>query len=239
MHDRIKGLVDAGLRVDAFGEWAQWAARCRVFLAEVLGAETSDAFGALQEGPPPGDWDIARGAQVGFLEGLLAKMPREETAGLSFAGRLAQTIDPKRIFVVHGHDGELKEATARFLERIGLSPVILHEQPNAGRTIIEKLEAFSNTGFAVVLLSPDDPMTVAAPTTFRARQNVILELGYFIGLLGRRRVCALYRPTVELPSDLHGVLYVPFDEAGGWHTKLAQELVEAGYSIDLAALLGG
>ena len=73
----------------------------------------------------------------------------------------------------------------------------------------------------------------------RARQNVILELGYFIGKLGRGRVCALYRNDLELPSDYQGVVYVEMDDAGAWKTRLAQELVRCKLSIQLEALLGG
>jgi Predicted nucleotide-binding protein containing TIR-like domain len=239
MHDAVEGLIQAGLRLTAPGDWRDWAARCHAFLSVALDHDTAAAFKALQESPHPGDWTYLRGSQVGFLEALRFKLPRDAPIGPPPPGRAPKNADPRKVFVVHGHDDALKESTARFLERIGLSAIILHEQANAGRTIIEKLEAFSSTGFAVVLLSPDDPVGQRESPTFRARQNVVLELGYFIGLLGRHRVCALYKPAVELPSDLHGVLYVPVDEAGGWRTKLAQELVEAGYSIHLAALLGG
>jgi len=89
---------------------------------------------------------------------------------------------------------------------------------------------FSDDGLWWVKFKPTD-------LKGRARQNVILELGYFNGKLSRRRVCALYKPNVEIPSDYQGVLYVELDTAGAWRTKLAQELVEAGFSINLEALL--
>ncbi|MCD6153547.1 MAG: nucleotide-binding protein, partial [Syntrophobacterales bacterium] len=113
--------------------------------------------------------------------------------------------EAKKIFVVHGRNNEIKEAVARFLEKIGLSPIILHEQPNSGRTIIEKFEQYSNDiSYAVVLLTSDDIGGIKDKNPKlqpRARQNVILELGYFMGRLGRSRVCALYDKGVELPSD--------------------------------------
>jgi predicted nucleotide-binding protein len=142
--------------------------------------------------------------------------------------------EPSRtVFIVHGHDSHPREAVARFLERIGFEPIILHEQPNGGRTIIEKFEKHGDVGFAVVLLTPDDfgGANGSAPES-RARQNVILELGYFIGALGRNRVCALKSGDLELPSDLLGVGWQPFDEGGGWKQALAGELQEAGYEID-------
>ncbi|MGA2005425.1 MAG: nucleotide-binding protein [Terriglobales bacterium] len=140
------------------------------------------------------------------------------------------------VFLVHGHDETVKETVARFLEKLDLNPVILHERPNQGKTVIEKFEAHSDVGFAVVLLTPDDVGALASSPeklNSRARQNVILELGYFIGKLSRARVCALYREGVEIPSDIHGVLYVPYDEGGGWRLKLANEIRAAGISVDM------
>lgn len=100
-----------------------------------------------------------------------------------------------RIFIVHGHDAAARESVARFLENLGFEAVILHEQANRGRTVIEKVEANSDVGFAVVLLTPDDLGRGISEADLepRARQNVLLELGYFIGRLGRENVCALKR----------------------------------------------
>jgi predicted nucleotide-binding protein with TIR-like domain len=98
---------------------------------------------------------------------------------------------------------------------------------------IEKVEAHGNVGFAVVLLTPDDEGSIkgGAPQP-RARQNVLLELGYFIGHLGRKHVCALKRGELEIPSDFGGVVYEAFDASGGWKQALGRELEAAGYSID-------
>ena len=148
---------------------------------------------------------------------------------------LQEPTTSKDIFVVHGHDESAKEAVARFLEKLGLHPIILHEQPNAGRTVIEKFEVYSNVGFAVVLLTPDDIGTSRASPKqqkFRARQNVVFELGYFVGKLGRERVCALYKEDVEIPSDILGVLFVSMDH-GTWRFQLAKEMKVAGIDIDM------
>ena len=140
-----------------------------------------------------------------------------------------------RIFVIHGHDESARETVARFLEKLGLEPIILHEQPNKGRTIIEKFVDYADVGFAVVLLTPDDVGAIKgqeADLRPRARQNVVFEFGYFIGRLGRGNVCALVRGDVERPSDYDGVLYVPLDENDGWKMRILRELKAAGFEVD-------
>lgn len=140
-----------------------------------------------------------------------------------------------RVFVVHGHDAGPKEAVARLMASLGLTPVILHEQRDQGRTIIEKLEANAKVDFAVVLLTPDDIGAAAKEPENRrprARQNVILELGYFVGQLGRDRVFVL-NAGVEIPSDYQGILYIQFDPDDHWKIRLAREMRRAGASIDL------
>ena len=104
---------------------------------------------------------------------------------------------------------------------------------------MEKIETYGDVGFAVVVLAPDDVGRAKESPDLhdRARQNVILELGYFVGRLGRSRVCALHKGTVELPSDILGVVYVPYSDDGGWRVQLARELRAAGFTFDADALL--
>jgi predicted nucleotide-binding protein len=164
------------------------------------------------------------------LRNLVAKLGSEAAADR--AGPLARQ-DRSKVFVVHGHDEGAREAVARFIQALRFQPIILHEKANEGRTVIEKVEAHGDVGFAVVLLTPDDEGCVKGGTPGpRARQNVILELGYFIGRLGRKRVCALKRGELEIPSDFGGVVYEPFDAAGGWKLAIARELRAAGFEID-------
>lgn len=138
-----------------------------------------------------------------------------------------------KVFIVHGHDGEARESVARWLSKAGFEPIILHEQANKGRTVIEKVEANSDVGFAVVLLTPDDEGCVKGETPEpRARQNVLLELGYFIGRLGREKVCALKRGTLEIPSDFAGVVWETMDASNGWKQALGRELEAAGHTVD-------
>ncbi len=155
----------------------------------------------------------------------------------------ANTIKNNKVFIVHGHENVMKLAVARSIEKLGFEAVILHEQPNEGRTIIEKFESSSDVGFAVVLLSPDDfgysKDDKPENANLRSRQNVILELGYFLGKLGRNHVVALFMPQInfEMPSDFSGVLYIPFDDAGRWQFDLVKELKACGYTVDANKLL--
>jgi predicted nucleotide-binding protein len=149
--------------------------------------------------------------------------------------RATAPLAANKVFVVHGHDEAALQAVARFLEQIGLEAIVLREQPDRGRTIIEKFqECAGHVGFAVVLLTPDDVAgSVAAPASaLRARQNVIFELGYFAGKLGRGRACLLRKGNVEIPSDLYGVIYTDLDDAGGWKLNLVRELKAAGMQFD-------
>ena len=145
----------------------------------------------------------------------------------------APKLKSRKIFVVHGRADGAREAVARFLEKLDFEAIILHEQANQSRTVIEKVEAYSDVGFAVVLLSPDDEGCLRGETPKpRARQNVLLELGYFLGKLTRQCVCTLKVGEIEIPSDWAGVIDEPFDTTGGWKVTLARELKAAGYEID-------
>lgn len=158
---------------------------------------------------------------------------QHESAASSVPLIVAPSALSRRVFVVHGHDEGARETIARFLEKIGFEPVILHEQASQNRTVIEKIEAYHDVGFAVVLLTPDDEGCVkGGQPEPRARQNVLLELGYFMGRLGRDKVCALKRGAVEIPSDFAGVVWVAMDAGNGWKQTLGQELEAAGHEVD-------
>jgi Predicted nucleotide-binding protein containing TIR -like domain len=141
------------------------------------------------------------------------------------------------IFVVHGHDEARKLEVATFLEDVtGHRPTILHEQPNEGRTVIEKLEYHAaRARLAVVLLTADDEGRRRGidPLLPRGRQNVVFELGFFAARLTRAGVVLLYESDVELPSDMSGVLYIRLDDAGGWKMTLARELKAVGIDVDM------
>lgn len=141
-----------------------------------------------------------------------------------------ENIKSNDIFIVHGHDDGAKEQVARFIEKLNLKAIILHEQPNSGQTVIEKFAKHSDVGYAIVLYTPCDEGKANAELSYnkRARQNVIFEHGYFVAQLGRSKVCALVRGNIEVPSDLSGVLFIPMD--GDWKYKVIDELKAAGYA---------
>lgn len=162
------------------------------------------------------------------------------TKGVSSFATAAPPLS-RRVFLVHGRNEEIKQAVARVLERLKLEPIILHEQPDRNRTIIEKFEEQgADVGFAVILMTGDDRggPKEASPERYqvRARQNVLLEMGFFLGRLTRMRVCVLYESGVEMPSDYSGVLYKKLDDAGGWKLELAREIKAAGIDIDFNLL---
>lgn len=236
--DPLKELVVDGYNATNDVTANRWLQRADAFVTVVLDVEDIELFRSLTS---QGDEYERVACALGFLQGLMHK---SEVAAISLA-RNGQTATTKNnastaVFIVHGQNSSVKEQAARFVEKVGLKAIILHEQANAGATIIEKFEHFSDVAFALVILTDDDlgyskkDIENIQP---RARQNVIFELGYFIGKLGRNRVCALYSNGVELPSDFNGIVYVPLDESGAWKTKLAQEFVQASMPIDISGLL--
>jgi predicted nucleotide-binding protein len=146
-----------------------------------------------------------------------------------------------QVLIVHGFDNETKETVAAYLENLGLTVASLNEQASRGTTFNEKFENdIGGAAFMVALLTPDNlvaPRADPQNTKFHASQNVIYELGFFHGKLGRNRVCALFksdsRQDIELPSHYLGIVYIPLDDTGKWKTQLAKELKAAGLVVDL------
>lgn len=148
-------------------------------------------------------------------------------------------LDKSQVFIVHGHDETAKTKTARFIEKLGLKSIILHEQASGSKTVIEKIEAYSNVGFGIVLYTPCDigAKNEENPNLKnRARQNVVFEHGFLIGKIGRENVCALVKGEIETPNDISGVVYVKMDDEEAWHLKIARELRNSGYEIDMNKL---
>ena len=178
--------------------------------------------------------DSAASVLESMIDEIKEYWEEEHQTPTSPAVQEEERTNTKEVFVIHGRDNEAKETVARFLTRLDLTPVILHEQPNQGWTIIEKFEQHAQVGFAVALLTPDDMGALKNEEKNlkpRARQNVVFELGYFLGRLGRKRVCALTKGNVEIPSDYDGVVYISLDD-GGWKMNLIRELKNVGFDVD-------
>lgn len=143
-------------------------------------------------------------------------------------------VNCNKVFIVHGHDIAAKESVARFLEKIDMEVIILHEQADKGKTIIEKIEEYTDVAFAIVLYTPCDLGRAKneSKDKMRARQNVVFEHGYLIGKLGRNRVCALVKDNVETPGDISGVVYKKMDDNKAWMYEIYKEMKAAGIQID-------
>jgi predicted nucleotide-binding protein len=143
-----------------------------------------------------------------------------------------ERIKGNTVFIIHGRDNELKTEVQLLLTRAGVNNLVLHEQADKGRTIIDKLvEESFNSNYAIALLSPDD---ILEDGSQRARQNVILEIGYFMGRLGKERVRLLKRGDMEIPSDLQGILYENYNSSGNWKMEICKELIAVGIYVDIA-----
>lgn len=178
-------------------------------------------------------------SMISVLNGAIKEIELEEelfpsTPTLPSDTEVTKATKSNKVFIVHGHDDGLKNEVARFVERLGLEAVILHEQANAGNTIIEKIEKNSDVGFAIILYTPCDEgkTKLSVQLRSRARQNVVFEHGFFIAKLGRSNVVALHKgEDLELPNDISGVVYVKY-ESSAWKYEIAKEMVATGYSID-------
>lgn len=152
----------------------------------------------------------------------------------------SKIMDKSKVFIVHGHDDCARLEVANFIKSLGLKDIVLSEQASSGKTIIEKIEEYTNVGFAIVLYTPCDvgaSKEEEDKLNPRARQNVVFEHGYLMGKIGRENVCYLYKSGVEIPSDIKGLIYAQMDEGGGWKSKVAKEMKKSGYDVDFNKIL--
>ncbi|MEV6831218.1 nucleotide-binding protein [Amycolatopsis sp. NPDC051102] len=254
-HELIEQLIgdddELKARRSAFNTWSEYnkALLLRSFDSASLSEEYGNRLGVRAVA---GRRDLEARKQT-LIDDITAKIRRlnsikERLELFPLSHDVAMTAVPppdssvigEDIFVVHGHDNEAKHAVARFLSNlVSREPLILHELADMGRTIIEKFEDHAaSAAYAVIILTGDDVGGEKnGELQPRARQNVVLELGFFLGKLGRDRVAILYEPEVELPSDLQGVLYIELDKSGGWRNAVARELQACGLQVELRALL--
>lgn len=203
-----------------------------------------DGISSPTEGNGPEKFDIAKSNLIKALKIVAATLENDVYGELKKPKSEAKSPSlSNKIFVVHGHDHGLKTDVERFLHEIGLTPVVLHREADQGATIIEKFEKHSDVGYAFILLTPDEiSFTVdqeniedaQRKTEYRARPNVIFEFGYFVGRLGRNRVCCLHKGDVVVPSDLDGLIYKKInDSIDPQAYSIIRELKAAGYQINV------
>lgn len=176
-----------------------------------------------------------------YLESIMDQLPLipQSVTNNNYNKDVKMDMKNKNVFIVHGHDDGLKNEVARFITDMGYNPIILHEQPNRGKTIIEKIEAFSDVCYAIILYTPCDKGASKDSRDLlpRARQNVVFEHGFLVGKLGRERVCALVKEEVEKPGDVDGVVYITYDDRGAWKKDIAKEFNTLGMNFEINALL--
>jgi predicted nucleotide-binding protein len=230
-------------------EWLEWKSRAYVIVKKLNVDPLSSnlveqGMEIATKGNSSDKFHEARGK---FLQSLMitlasSKITRPAQYDSSKSNTSPEQLS-KNVFVVHGHDNEFKTQVEVFLGELGLKPIVLHRMPDEGKTIIEKFEKHSDVGFVFILLSPDDVAYSSSEAAVpdqdrkkenRARQNVIFEFGYFVGKIGRSRVCALYKGNITLPSDISGLIYkeiINSVESQGF--SIIKELKAAGYKIDI------
>jgi predicted nucleotide-binding protein len=230
-------------------EWVAWETRCNGLIKRLFGPKTAQCRAmekaAMVEviGWEEDKFVLKKNYIIGVLQTALEIIDDDVFDELDKEGAKTLGILSNKVFVVHGHDEAAKTSLEIFLKEIGLDPVVLHRKADEGRTIIEKLEKHSDVGYAFVLLTPDECAYLVAEakipedeknTENRARQNVIFEFGYFVGKLGRQRVCCLYTGGVSLPSDISGMIYKEYSNSVEEVAfGIMKELKAAGYEIQM------
>lgn len=222
-------------------DFLAWHQECKRFLTNTYGADSmelknflSTRFETAIINKEQEIWACKNGLEIvkTTFETLLNELSEE----ISSNNELNISDNKNKVFVVHGHDSELKYQVSYLLRKIGLTPIVLHEQTNSSRTIIEKIEKYGNdAGVAIVLFTPDDFGNVKSEEDSkpRARQNVVFEAGYFMGLLGRERtILVVSDKSIELPGDLQGVVYSEISEL-----NIARELKAMGLNVNLNDLI--
>jgi predicted nucleotide-binding protein len=231
-------------------EWGTFKVRVKNIAEKLLAGNSpvmtlvSEGIAARTEGYRANQFDVAKSNLVKALKTLKATLTDDVFGELKQEKSTSKSAAlSNKVFVVHGHDQSLKTDVERFLHEVGLTPVVLHREADEGATIIEKFEKYSDVGFAFILLTPDeisytvdqtDKPDSDKRTEFRARPNVIFEFGYFVGKLGRSRVCCLHKGDVAVPSDLNGLVYKKVDDSiDSQAYSIIKELKAAGYKISM------
>jgi len=152
---------------------------------------------------------------------------------------MAEKRYTRKVFIVHGRDYYFRDSLVNVLKELDFEPIVLHNEPNKGLTIIEKLERDTKKiGFCFLLYTPDDLGNLnGEEPKARARQNVVFEHGLLIGLIGRERTCAIIKGDLEYPSDIKGMLYEKIQDIKKEKLTIARILKNSGYKIDASKLI--
>ncbi|WP_453978249.1 TIR domain-containing protein [Brevundimonas sp. Marseille-Q4549] len=247
VQQRMREGEELAASINRQSDASGWAAKLEHSLERIMGddqwiAKFKHRIGSVSSSDPFRNMELARdnvSKTVKKLHSLIDIIDESDDVAIDVAPYVDKAIT-NRVFLVHGRADAPKNEVARFLEQLGLQVIILHERPNLGRTLISKFqEESADVSFAVVLVTGDDAGGLAGDAAKpRARQNVVFELGFFIGRLGPDRVCALVADGVETPSDYDGVAFVPLDLSGGWKNTLTRELVAAKVPVDFSKAFG-
>ncbi len=227
---------DLGLFSRPNANFQAWIAECEDFILSNYGKDSAPwrIFERFERKRLDGNYSDEVEKQKDIIVSSLASCLRIPAKLKNNSPIVTKDLDLSKVFIVHGHDALLKTEVARFIEKLKLEPIILHEKANSGKTIIEKIEEYSNVGFGVVLYTPCDFGAINGELTDlkpRARQNVVFEHGFLIGKIGRKNVCALIKGNTEKPNDISGVVYISVEDE--WKLNLAKELRSSGYEIDM------
>jgi len=231
-------------------EWSTFKIRVKNIVLSLVSENSpamklvNDGIGSRTEGNGPDKFDIAKSNLLKALETVAATIENDVYGELKKERSSPKSVSlSNKVFIVHGHDQGLKTDVERFVREIGLTPIVLHREADQGATIIEKFEKHSDVGYAFILLTPDEiSYTVdqakikdtERKVEYRARPNVIFEFGYFVGKLGRSRVCCLHKGKVVIPSDLDGLVYKKIDNSIDSEAySIIKELKAAGYKINM------
>lgn len=231
-------------------KWRVLKVRVRNFISECMDDSSPanilviEALGKRTDGGYPDEFELTKAKLISALELAKSALNDDEFGELKKKGSMSKAPSlSNKVFIVHGHDQGLKTDIERFVSEIGLTPVVLHREADQGATIMEKFEKHSDVGYAFILLTPDeisfttDQLSVNEndrKTEYRARPNVIFEFGYFVGKLGRERVCCLHKGEVVVPSDLDGLVYKKVvSDIDSVAFSIIRELKAAGYSVKI------
>jgi predicted nucleotide-binding protein len=219
-----------------------WTAECEHFILSYYGKESVpwSIFNTFNRRKLDGNYKETFDEQKNIIISALTSCLRITPMNKLKIEESNKTFDKTKVFIVHGQDDEAKTKVARYITKLGLNPIILHEQASSGKTIIEKIEEYSDVGFGIVIYTPCDTGGKQAEIPIlknRARQNVVFEYGYLIGKIGRNNVCALLKNEIEIPNDISGVIYIEMDKTDAWQILIAKELKNSGYKFDLNSII--